>query len=132
MKNPNFWKIRIPILFCLLTTETIHTFLESSHQTGIIRWGQNSDIATRLGTRAKFILYWRTHCNSRRRNWSSTARNRLLRWRCKIIPTWGGTLKAGKFKSLQSVFTNFSQTYFSIILATKDCITILWKYYLFF
>ena len=36
--------------FVFQTTESIHTFLESSRQTGIIRWGQNSDIATRLGT----------------------------------------------------------------------------------
>ena len=56
-----FWKIKINF-FVFQTTESIHTFLESSHQTGIIRWGQNSHIATRLGHRASFSLYWGTHC----------------------------------------------------------------------
>ena len=49
--------------FVFQTTESIHTYLKSSHQTGIISWGQNFDIATGLGPRAPFSLYWGTHCN---------------------------------------------------------------------
>ena len=64
-KKQQFLKNQNPHnFFVFQTTESIHTFLESSHQTGIMRGGQNSDIATRLFNRAPFSLYCGTHCSS--------------------------------------------------------------------
>ena len=70
-KIAKFKNSKIPILnknqnprnfFVFWATRAIHTFLESSHQTGIIRWGQNSDIVTGLGPKVQFNIYWWTHC----------------------------------------------------------------------
>ena len=45
--------------FVFQTTESF--LVESPHQNGIIRWGQNSDIAMRLGHRAPFTAFTGEH-----------------------------------------------------------------------
>ena len=61
-KKNQFLKSQNPCnLFVFQATVSIQTFLESYHQTGIIRWGQNSDIATRLGHRAQLVAFTGEH-----------------------------------------------------------------------